>query len=129
MKNLFFILTLLFSLIITSVSYAEWTLTAEGKGGGDSYYVDFERIRKVDGYHYFWMLVDLVKPDKDGDLSIKNYRQVDCKLFRFKDLQFEGFKASMGAGSGKSYGIKTKEWSYPTPGSVNEIVLNEVCSY
>jgi hypothetical protein len=126
MKNLFFILTLLFSLTITSVSYAEWTLTAEEKVSGDSYYVDFERIRKADGYHYFWMLVDLVKPDEYGDLSIKNYRQVDCKSFRFKDLQFEGFKASMGAGSGKSYEIEEK-WYYPNPNSVNEIVLNYVC--
>ena len=30
------------------------------------------------------MLGDYIKPSKFGDLSVKVYFQVDCKLFRFK---------------------------------------------
>ena len=36
-----------------------------------TFYVDFERIRKHDGYVYFWRIRDDLKPDKWGDLSAR----------------------------------------------------------
>ncbi len=94
----------------------------------DTYYVDFETIRKVDGHVYFWTLVDYLKPQKNGYLSVKLYRQGDCKLFRFKYLSFSTHKEPMGRGSSDVINPKNTEWAYPPPNSSIEIILKSVCS-
>ena len=91
--------------------------------------MDFERIRKVDGYVYFWDLIDLLKPDKDGDLSYRNYLQGDCKLFRVKILSFNYHKSEMGEGNSSTVNPKNPEWRYPTPKSIFEVILNSVCNH
>jgi hypothetical protein len=48
---------------------------------GNTHYVDFERIKKHDGYVYWWDLTDLLKPNEYGILSGKAYKQGDCKSF------------------------------------------------
>ena len=110
-------------------SYAGLTKISENVDG-DIYYVDFERIRKHDGYVYFWRLRDYLKPDKFGDLSSQIYNQVDCKLFRKKTLSYSFHKEPMGGGPGEvSQPIGDNEnWVYPTPKSVNEEILKEVCN-
>lgn len=126
MKKLILIFTLLVStLMFSSPSYAEWTKVSEY---GDTFYVDFERIRKVDGYVYFWTLSDYLKPSESGTLSYKFYKQGDCKLFRYKDLTGISHKESFGGGTGDSYSPKNPEWSYPPPNSINESILKKVCS-
>ena len=56
MKKLLLIFTLLFStLMFSTPSYGEWTKVISNKSG-DTYYVDFERIRKHGGYVYFWLI-------------------------------------------------------------------------
>ena len=69
MKKLFLILILLFSVMFSSLSYAEWTKVGVG-GDGNTYYIDFERIKKHGGYVYWWDLNDLLKPDKDGYVTV-----------------------------------------------------------
>jgi len=120
--------TLIFSLtmMFASTSYAEWTKVSKDVEG-QTYYVDFARIRKVDGYVYFWRLGDYLKPDKDGDFSEKTYTQGDCKLFRFKYLSGSFHKEPMGVGTGKSVTPPDK-WSYPSPNSSGETVLKKVCT-
>ena len=126
-------LAILFILLVSTVmfsspSYAEWTKVSSSRGGANIFYVDFERIRKVDGYVYYWELVDLLKPDKDGDLSYKSYRQGDCKLFRTKYVVASFHKEPMGGGSGESVTPENPKWKYPPPNSSIEIVLKAVCS-
>ncbi len=123
MKNL--ILILLFSTVMfSSPSYAEWMKVSENDIG-DKMYVDFERIRKHDGYVYWWMLVDLLKP---SSTSAKIYKQGDCKLFRYKNLSFSFHKEPMGGGTGDANNTPDKEWTYPSPNSVDEIILKAVCN-
>jgi len=62
--------------------------------------VDFEKIRKHDGYVYYWTLIDYLKPEQ-GILSAKVYYQGDCKQFRFKGLSFSCHKEPMGGGTGQ----------------------------
>jgi hypothetical protein len=129
MKKL--ILILLFSTVIfSSPSYAEWTGVSEGTGtnSGNFFYVDFERMRKHDGYVYWWNLTDFLKPTEYGDFSAKSYHQGDCKLFRFKKLSFSFHKEPMGGGTGEMINKPDKEWTYPSPNSVNEIILKAVCN-
>ena len=113
--------------MFSSPSYSEWTKVNEDVKG-NSFYVDFERMRKVDGFIYFWTLSDYLKPTKHGDLSVKVYNQGDCKLFRYKTLSYSFHKEPMGGGTGDVQEPVEKGWKYPSPDSVNEIILKVVCS-
>ena len=125
MKNLLLIFTLLFSTVFfSSPSYAEWTKVDEG--GGNTFYVDFERIRKHDGFVYWWELGDYLKPQM-GYLSAKSYNQGDCKLFRLKVLSYSWHKEPMGGGTGITVNIPDN-WRYPNPKSIDEYKLKSVCS-
>ena len=128
MKTLLTIFTLVFTVMFSSTSFAGWTEVGKGVKSGNTYYVDFERIRKHDGYVYWWTLGDFLKPDKDGDLSGQSYYQGDCKLFRYKELSTVGHKQPMGRDTGKSYNRKNPEWEYASPNSVSETMLRKVCS-
>jgi len=117
--------------MFSSPSYAEWTKVGEGTSTmnrGNAYYVDFERIRKHDGYVYWWDLTDLLKPILTGVLSAKIYKQGDCKLFRFKNLSYSLHKEPMGDGIGKVEEPVKKGWRYPHPNSVDEMILKAVCN-
>ena len=92
-----------------------------------TYYVDFERMRKVDGFVYFWYLSDYLKPTKYKDLSTKIYRQGDCKLFRYKGLSWSFHKEPMGGGTGETNNDPDKEWKYPIPDTSGETILKSVC--
>ena len=127
MKTLLTITTLVFTLMFSFTSFAGWTKVGENISG-DTYYVDFERIRKVDGFVYWWDLLDMLKPDKFGDLSIKYYRQGDCKLFRVKPLSYVFHKQPMGRDTAETDNKPDKEWRYPPPNSVDEIILKKVCN-
>ena len=85
MKTLIIFLALTFSVMFSSSSYAGWTKAGESVDG-NSFYVDFERIRKHGGYVYYWVLSDYLKPTSQGYLSNQSYNQGDCTLFRLKSL-------------------------------------------
>ena len=128
MKKLLLIFTLLFStLMFSTPSYGEWTKTGVNVDG-DTFYVDFDRIRKHDGNVYWWALNDNLKPTKYGHLSTKIYKQGDCKLFRFKNLSFSFHKEPMGNGPGDVQEPVKKGWKYPPPNSSQERILKRVCS-
>ena len=126
MKKL--ILILLFSAsMFSSSSYAEWTKVSGNAMG--TVYVDYERIRKHDGYVYWWELSDFLKPSPNGMLSAKYYNQGDCKLFRFKRLSYSYHNEPMGDGTAiDNFTPKNPELTYPIPDSIGEITLKQVCN-
>ena len=129
MKNLTLVLTLLLLspiLIFSSPSYAKWTKVSEGVA--KIYYVDFGKIRRHDGYVYFWQLEDYLEPTKYGILSNKKYNKGDCKLFRYKSLSSVVHKQPMGRGWWRTSPRKKPEWKYPQSDTVIELILKEVCS-
>ena len=130
MKKLTLIFTLLVSTtMFSSPSYAEWTKVTENVNG-TTFFVDFERIRKHDGYVYFWRLSDYLKPNSSGSFSGIIYEQGDCKLFRSKYLSDTYYTGPMGTGENNGgSNMPDKEWDYPKPNSVFEIILKKVCSY
>ena len=128
MKKLTFLTTLILTVMFSSTSFADWTKVTENIDR-TTFYVDFERIRKHGGYVYWWELMDYLKPLKYGILSIKVYKQGDCKLFRYKYLTASPHKEPMGGGTGKTENEPDKEWRYPPPNSANESVLKRICKY
>jgi hypothetical protein len=102
------LLALTFSVMFSSTSFAGWTKVRETVEG-DTYYVDFERIRKHGGYVYYWMLSDYLKPTKFGDLSSKVYYQGDCKLFRTMRLSSSYHIQPMGEGTPSAVSNKPKK--------------------
>ena len=128
MKSITLIVTFLFSTTIWSYkSFADWTYVATGETTGVESYIDFERIRKHDGFVYFWLLEDLSKPDQDGDLSYINYFRVDCGLFRYKHISGSYYKQAMGTGTSRNVGGQESQWYYPLPKSLHEEYLRLVC--
>ena len=117
----------LFTILLPTPGHAEWTKVSEN-ASGNTYYVDFNRIRKVDGYVYWWDLTDYLKPSQEGNLSNKMYQQGDCKLFRVKVLSFSFHKEPMGRGTGDVQESVKKGWIYPSPNSSSETILKSVCS-
>ena len=128
MKTLLTIFTLVFTVMFSSTSFAGWTKL--GQVSRFTFYVDFERIRKHDGYVYWWDLTDYLKPSQEGNLSNKMYQQGDCKLFRYKYLSSSFHKEPMGGGTGENGLIPEsyKDWKYPSPNSSMETILKSVCS-
>ena len=126
MKTLLTIFTLVFTLMFSSTSFAEWT-KVEISIDGDTFYVDLDRLRKHDGYVYFWSLTDFLKPDEYGDLSGKRYVQGDCGLFRVKVLQYVYHKQPMGRDVGETSEPVNKNWRYPQPDTIGESILKSVC--
>ena len=127
MRKLTLLTTLIFTVMFSSTSFAEWKKVTENVKGTN--YVDFERIRKRDGYVYYWVLIDLFKPKEYGIFSRKMYKQGDCISFRYKDLSYSFHKENMGEGTGPTKTPKNPEWRYPSPNSSIEIVLKSVCEY
>ena len=124
-----FIFTLLLStLVFSSPSYADW-MKVGTTVSGNTYYVDLDRIRKHDGYVYFWEMHDWLKPSPYGDLSIKRYSQGDCKAFRVRTLNASYYTDSMGNGTPSTSDSILGEWRYPVPNSAQEGILNSVCSH
>ena len=128
MKKLTLLLSLIFAVTLSSPSYAEWKKVTEFDG--DTYYVDFDRIRKHGGYVYWWELVDNLKPDKNGHFSGILYYQGDCRLFRYNGLTGSWYREPMGRG--KSVSTRTPqntEWYYPKPNTIAERRLKAVCKH
>ena len=121
--------TLIFSLMFSSTSFAEWTAVSSTEGGETTFYVDFETIKKGGGSVYYWSLGDYLKPDLWGYLSLKVYFEVHCGVPRkYRGLSFLAYRESMGKGSkATDSNPKEPEWAYPPPGSSIESTLGLVC--
>ena len=108
MRKLALILTLIFfSVMFSSTSFAGWTKVTTDSVG-TNLYVDFERIRKHDGYVYYWTLDDNPHDHPSGLRSIKSHNQGDCKKFRVKPLSITFHKEPMRAGD-SAFQKKTQE--------------------
>ena len=121
------LIALTFSVMLPSTSFSCWTEVLED-GVGNTYYVDFERIRKAEGHIYVWSLLDRDKPNHVGYFSTQVYRKIDCTLSRFKILSYSFHEAGMGRGNGTPLITKSPVWVYPPSNSSTELILKSICS-
>jgi|TARA_B110000438_G_C15616272_1_gene564479 hypothetical protein len=127
------ILPALLIFIITAASpftsSAEWTRVTKNIKG-DTLYVDLGKIRKHNGYVYWWYLVDYLKPIKHGVWSLKAYVHGDCKKLRYKIYSDFPYKKPMGKGTASSSTNKPdKDWRNSPANSSTEKILTIVCNH
>ena len=128
MKKLTLLTTLTVSMMFSPVCWGEWVEVSKSVDG-DSYYVDFDRIRQYEGYVYFWELSDYITNyDSLGTMSVKVYNQGDCDSFRYKRLSYTFYKGPMGEGTSTTETPDTN-WNYPPPNSFAETILKSVCDF
>ena len=127
------LLLLLISLLLSFNSYGEWTKTSEDTDG-DSFYIDFQTIKKLDnGNVIFWGMIDNLEGN-DGFMSSKIFWEGDCNLSRMKVLSLIQYEEPMGEGESESLGAGIVElddimpWRYLPPDTVGYMNLEEVCS-
>tara|TARA_B100000579_G_C22220202_1_gene571318 strand:- start:84 stop:470 length:387 start_codon:yes stop_codon:yes gene_type:complete len=126
MKKLLGIVILCF--LFSGNAYAEWTIASVHKNKTTEFYIDKDNIRKEGSTRYFWILMNL--NDKKVDRKYKSslaYVQLDCSIFRAKDLKFFAKSLPMGKGEIISEFNPPDEWKYPIPGSNEEKVYKFVC--
>ena len=127
------LLLLLISLLLSFNSFGDWTKTSEDTDG-DSFYIDFQTIKKLDnGNVIFWGMVDNLEGN-DGFMSSKMFWEGDCNLSRMKVLSLIQYEEPMGVGESESLGGGIVElddimsWQYLPPDSIGYMNLEEVCS-
>ena len=122
------LLILLFSILISFNSYGEWTEITENVRGV-KYYVDYETIKKNNGYLYYWGLDDYLEPLSDSDgprfSSILMYK-VDCDTLSYKRLTATFYSGQMGKGASKNVS-GDEDWKNNPSGSAGAFIRNELC--
>ena len=126
MKKILISFTIIFSMMFTSVSFAEWTKVVTAANGSEVY-IDFDRIRKNDGFIYYWELDNYMEPDTNSHFSVESYNKGDCNAFRVQSLMLKSYEKPMGKGNANDPFDPKDGWVYPSPNSVLEEILNLVC--
>ena len=95
-------------------------------------YLDFERIRKVDGKIYFWYIQNFPKPEKFKFGTVwsgRTYAEADCKIYRFNDIEYHAYSQKNGKGTLlNSFKNLEKDWYNPLPNTLYDIMLTRLCT-
>ena len=131
MKNYSKILTISIFIYIFSVAncFAEYNWKKIGSNiDGDVSYVDLSSIKKVGNNIFYFNLMDYIKPTNQGDLSAKNYFEVNCLDLSFRYIKDFYYKEPMGNGEYTIFD-EIGEWENNTKGSIGEDAREFVCNY
>ena len=129
MKILLFTLSFFFSLIsFSSQTLADCTKILFGINGFNEFYIDLSKIRKHQGYSYYWELINNYPPNKHGLSSSIAYYKVDCNVFKAKQLNSNFYSGEMGTGNIILETFEEKKWRYPQPNTNLEKSLKVVCN-
>ena len=122
------LLTAVLSMTVTHTALAyEWTVTASSTDG-DTMYIDLDTIRQVNGFVYFWQMLDQVEPNKFGDLSATSYVKTDCGVLRAQNLTSNFYNQSMARGNTSSTHNKKGDWLHLPLDSLGGVTLSLACS-
>jgi len=121
--------TLMFS---ASVSFAsDWTYV-DTSASGRKFYIDFDTIKIVNGFTYYWELID--HPEVTGKLqylSNVSYKRVNCSTIITSQSLIDLWYSDQ-MGNGKPIGeifVSAADWRALSPNSVGEFVARKVCEY
>jgi len=119
-------LLLLFTLLFSSASYAKWTKVVATDS--NTFYIDVGKVKKKDGYVYYWELSDYLKPDKWKHMSSKTLMEGDCNIPRkARQIYATYYSQPMGNGLASISSSEKQDWHHSVPNSVLERMLNFAC--
>ena len=124
------LLLLFFSLALSFNSYGEWTEISSNVKG-DSYYINLETIKKINGYVNYWQLDDSASGLQSGEIySAKSKIEINCidEGMRMKGVIYY----SENMGKGEIYFTDNSpptDWGYPPPSSSYFKLLSFACDY
>ena len=128
MKRQLLILSLLLTTTtFSSLSFGEWKLVTTNTGGTE-FYLDFDKIRIRGGFVYWTILQNRLKPS-DGILSSTIYTESDCRRRSYTSLSYSFYAQAMGKGEAEITNSNPSDLEYPSSGSPQETLINEVCDY
>ena len=122
------LIIVMFSILLSFACWGKWVAILVNSDG-NTVYVEDESIKKIGKYVYYWEMEDFLKRDEMGDMSYKNYKQVDCKTLRFKVLQLISYIQSMGKGGISTVISPPDNWIYPPPNSSVAGMNKVVCDH
>tara|TARA_S200000501_G_C20841400_1_gene751728 strand:- start:80 stop:454 length:375 start_codon:yes stop_codon:yes gene_type:complete len=117
-----------FLLFLFPDAKAEWTEIGENKLG--TKYLDFIRIRKFEGYTFYWEMLSFYKATNKGFMSVKSNYKLDCIKFRYKKISSLFYEKPMAKGKPmfyKNYNISN--WKYPLSNSPKAFLKKKICEY
>ena len=137
MKNLFFVVLLFF--FYANKTYAEdynWIRVVSSIDGYTDFYIDKKSVRKVGKFHYFWMMSDYIKFDKDDDTNIRSnitLNILNCKTNEFKMVTHTSFTLNKAKGRVDmdeiipDFDISYFDWQYFSDETSFGMVFSRVC--
>ena len=115
--------------MFSSTSFAEWTKFGSNVKGS-TFYLDFARIKINNENIFHWVLRDYLKPDTYGDISSISLQEVDCNIPRkVRKIYATYHTQPMGRGDPSTVSPKTRDWDYPPPNSIGEMITEHVCKH
>ena len=120
------LLLLLFSMLISFNSFAEWTPV--DTNDDVTTFIDFNTIKKHNEFIYWWNMVEYEKESTTGK-SAKFYVQGDCGISQTKILTLIAYNESMGKEELERETPDNPEWKYLTPDSVAGFLLDTSCRF
>jgi hypothetical protein len=122
MKKLFLICLMM----LAGSAWAEWVKYADTDES--SFYFDPATFRKDGNMRRVWLLQDLRKRHKDGEMSRRYRAEYDCKNERWRILTISEHSEPMAGGSAMRSQSDEDSWTDIAPGTVTDTMLKIVCA-
>jgi len=103
-----------------------------GAGADRIHYLEMMTMKEKNGYLYVWEMADFYEPYEDeggffdGSMSYKAYSQVDCDMYRLKNLSYILYTQPLGEGLGEDYEPPNK-WIYPPSNNKDYGLIDTAC--
>jgi len=125
MKKLFLVSLMA---MLAGSALAEWVKIGYSDLG--TLYIDPATIRKDGNLRKVWVMTDLDRRNKDGEMSIRTRQQLDCKGERSRVLSGSTHSEPMASGSTliRQEFDNLEKWSQIPPSSIAEAILERVCA-
>lgn len=107
-------------------AWAEWVKVSEHTES--FFYIDPATIRRDGNLRRVWEIQDLKKRHKEGEMSMRNLSEYDCKEERTRILSITGHSDPMAGGKTLFSESGPGKWDDIAPGTVSQKMMRIVCA-
>ena len=122
---------IMFLMLSSGHSYAEWVLVSGDDAAGLAVYVDPATIRRNGNLAKMWQLYDYKTVQTvagDSLLSMKRFNEYDCMEERTRMLGYTWFAGNMGSGNVVYSTTEQQPWELVVPRSINRSLWKVACN-